>query len=180
MLRDEALSPERVVRGDARRVETEVGGAERGAPGPDGDVELEQEAGGQRVGHADTSPRGIEIGGGNAWGAVRTRARCVEHPVADPTHRGGGDADDGRRVAVVQRLDPVEAEQESQNLLLTPPETGEKGLGLGRIDRPDGQVLGRGGRRIGEPFGQRHRAVVIVTIERDQGGRVPPPRASVR
>ena len=48
VLRDEALPPERVVGGDARGIETEVRRAERGAPGPDGDVELEQEAGGQQ------------------------------------------------------------------------------------------------------------------------------------
>ena len=77
VLRDEALSPERVVRGDARRIETEVGGTERGAPGPDGDVELEQESGGQQVRHAKTSPKGFEIDGGDASGAVSTRASCA-------------------------------------------------------------------------------------------------------
>jgi hypothetical protein len=39
---------------------------------------------------------------------------------------------------VVQRLDPVEPKQESQDHLLTPLETGKKGLGPGRIHRQDG------------------------------------------
>ena len=52
-------------------------------------------------------------------------------------------------------------------------------LGPGRIDRQDGQVFGRG-RRIGEPLGQRSRAVVLVSIQRDHGQRVPSRLASVR
>jgi hypothetical protein len=80
---------------------------------------------------------------------------------------------------VVQRLHPVEPEQEPQDLLLTPPEAREMGLGPGGIDRHDGQVFGRG-RGIGEPLDDRSRTVVIVSIERDHGERVPPPLASVR
>src|SRR4029453_16087255 len=76
LFRDEALPPEGVGRGDARRIEAEVGGTERGAPGPDGDVELEPEAGGQQVRHAKTSPKGVEIDDEDAPGAVSPRASC--------------------------------------------------------------------------------------------------------
>jgi hypothetical protein len=82
-------------------------------------------------------------------------------------------------VAVVQRLDPVEAEQESQDRLLPPPEAREMRLGPGGIDGHDRQVFGRG-RGIGELLDERSRAVDLVSIERDQGERAPPLVASVR
>jgi hypothetical protein len=80
---------------------------------------------------------------------------------------------------MVQRVDSVKAEQESQDLLLARPEAREMGLGPGGIDRQDGQVLGRG-RRICEPLDKRSRTVVIVSIQRDHGERVLSPLASLR
>jgi hypothetical protein len=80
---------------------------------------------------------------------------------------------------VVQRLEPVKAEQEVQDHLLTRPEAREMGLGPGRVDRQDGQVFGCG-HRIGEPVDGRSRTVVIGSVEGDQGERVAPPRASIR
>ncbi len=101
LLRDEPLPPEGVVRGDARRIETEVGGAKRRAPGPEGDVELEKKAGGSRS-DMRHSPRDIEIEAGTRGAARECRASCASarsrtrRTVAAETRRrpprGGGPA----------------------------------------------------------------------------------------
>jgi hypothetical protein len=80
---------------------------------------------------------------------------------------------------LVQGLDPVEAEQELQDHLLARPEAREMRLGPGRVDRQDGQLFGRGG-GVCKLLDERSRTVVLVSIQRDQGRRVPSRLASVR
>jgi hypothetical protein len=79
---------------------------------------------------------------------------------------------------VIQGLDPVEAEQELQDHLLARPEAREMRLGPGRIERQDGQLFRRRG-AICEPLDERSRTVVLVSIQRDQGQRIPSRLASV-
>jgi hypothetical protein len=80
---------------------------------------------------------------------------------------------------VVQGLDPVEAEQELEDHLLARPEAREMRLDPGRIERQDGQLFWRRG-EICEPLAERSRAVVLVSIQRDQARRVPSRPPSVR
>ena len=121
----------------------------------------------------DTSPSGIEHRATRTRAGAGERARELrERTVADPPDRGGRDADDRRRAAQAHGLEPVEAEQESQDLLLTRPEAREVRLRPGRIDRAgSARSSGVADPRIDEPVGERSRAVVLPPIERHQGER---------
>jgi hypothetical protein len=98
-----------------------------------------------------------------------------EGAVAEPPHRGGREPDHPSNGADPEALPVPEPEQEPQDRLLTGRQARELLLRASAIDRQDRQVLGRGARRIDEPFGpEAVRAVVARRIDHHEGDVMPP------